>query len=197
MDLRIAFFGDSFVTGFGDPDTRGWVGRVCAAATARGHVVTCYNGGIRRNTSADVLARWHDEASHRLPPEHPRALVFSFGVNDCLVEGSQRRVEQAASVANARQILTDATAMAPTLMIGPPPIADAGVNARVGALIPELQAVCRDLSVPFLDVFAVLQSSSAWMREAAASDGAHPARGGYQTLADLINRWPPWRAWLP
>lgn len=196
MDLRIAFFGDSFVNGFGDPDALGWAGRVCAAAIARGHVVTGYNGGIRRNTSADVLARWPDEAAHRLPAEHSRALVFSFGVNDCLVESGLRRVEPAASVANARQILAAAKAMAPTLMIGPPPIADADVNARIVALIPELQAVCRDLSVPFLDVFAALQAS-AWVREAAANDGAHPRRGGYQALAALVDRWPPWRAWLP
>ena len=196
MDLRIAFFGDSFVNGFGDPDTLGWVGRVCAAAIARGHVVTGYNGGIRRNTSADVLARWHDEAVHRLPVEHSRALVFSFGVNDCIVEGGRRQIEPAASVANARQLLTDAKAMASTLMVGPPPIADAAVNARIAALVPELRAVCRDLSVPFLDVFAALQAS-AWVREAAANDGAHPERGGYQALAALVDRWPPWRAWLP
>lgn len=196
MDLRIAFFGDSFVNGYGDPDALGWAGRVCAAATARGHVVTGYNCGIRRNTSAAVLARWHDEAVHRLPAEHPRALVFSFGVNDCLVESGRRHIEPAASVANARQILTDAKAMAPTLMVGPPPITDADVNARIAALIPELQAACRDLSVPCLDVFGALQAS-AWVREAAANDGAHPGRGGYQALADLVDRWPPWRAWLP
>jgi len=86
--------------------------------------------------------------------------------------------------------------MAPTLMIGPPPIADADANARIAALIPPLQSVCRDLSVPFLDIFEALQSS-AWVREAAANDGAHPGRAGYQAVADLIDRWPPWRAWLP
>lgn len=197
MDLRIAFFGDSFVNGFGDPDARGWVGRVCAAAIARGHIVTAYNGGIRRNTSADVLARWHDETAHRLPPEHPRAVVFSFGVNDCLAENGRRLVERDASIANARQILEGAKALAPTLMVGPPPIADTAVNARIAALIPDLQAICRAAAVPFLDVFATLQSSPVWTREVAANDGAHPARGGYQALAALVDRWPPWRAWLP
>lgn len=197
MDLRIAFFGDSFVNGFGDPDALGWVGRVCAAAIARTHVITCYNGGIRRNTSADVLARWHNETSRRLPPEHPRALVFSFGVNDCLVETGRRLVARDTSVANTRQILADAKTMAPTLMIGPPPIADTDVNARIAALIPDLRVVCRDVAVPFLDVFATLQSSPVWTREVAANDGAHPARGGYQALAELVDRWPPWRAWLP
>lgn len=197
MDLRIAFFGDSFVNGFGDPDGLGWVGRVCAAAIARAHVVTCYNCGIRRNTSADVLARWHNEASRRLPPEYPRALVFSFGVNDCLLENGRRLVAPDTSIANTRQILADAKAMAPTLMVGPPPIADADVNARSAALIPELQTACRDVTVPFLDIFATLQSSPVWTREVAANDGAHPTRGGYRALAELVDRWAPWRAWLP
>jgi len=197
MDLRIAFFGDSFVNGFGDPDGLGWVGRVCAAAIGRGHVVTCYNAGIRRNTSADVRERWRDEALRRLPVEHPRALVFSFGVNDCLIDSGRRLLEPAATISNAQQILTDAKTLAPTLMVGPTPIADADVNARIAALIPELQTVCRMLSVPFLDVFGALKSAPAWMDEAAANDGAHPGRGGYQALAALVDRWPPWRAWLP
>ena len=197
MDLRIAFFGDSFVNGFGDPDGLGWVGRVCAAAIARGHTVTSYNAGIRRNTSADVRERWRDEALRRLPVERSCALVFSFGVNDCLVDGGRRMLEPAATISNTRQILADAKTLAPTLMVGPPPISDADVNARVAALIPELQAVCRVLSMPFLDVFGVLQSSAVWVSEASANDGAHPGRGGYQALAALVDRWPPWRAWLP
>lgn len=197
MDLRIAFFGDSFVNGFGDPEGLGWVGRVCAAAGARGHVLTCYNAGIRRNTSADVRERWRDEALRRLPSEHPRALVFSFGVNDCLIDGGRRLLEAITTVANARQILADAKTLAPTLMVGPPPIAYADVNARVAVLIPELQATCRALSVPFLDIFGALQSSAAWMDEASANDGAHPGRSGYQALAALVDCWPPWRAWLP
>ncbi|HLH51382.1 MAG TPA: GDSL-type esterase/lipase family protein [Roseiarcus sp.] len=195
MDLRIAFFGDSFVNGQGDPDLLGWVGRVGTAAIARGHDVTIYNGGIRGDTSADVRGRWRDEALRRLPAEHPRALVFSFGVNDCLDAANRRALEPAASLANARQILADAKALAPTLMIGPPPIAEAAANARVKALSAGFDALCRALTIPFLDSFAPLQSTPAWMNSLA--DGAHPDRGGYRALADLVDRWPPWRAWLP
>ncbi|MDE2227593.1 MAG: lipase [Alphaproteobacteria bacterium] len=195
--MRIGFFGDSFVNGFGDPDGLGWIGRVCAAAIARGHVVTCYNAGIRRNTSADVRDRWRDEAVRRLPADHGRALVFSFGVNDCLRADGRLQLEPAASVGNARHILAGARALAPTLMVGPPPIAEADVNERVQSLIPVLSGLCSELAVPFLDVFGPLKSSGVWMGEIAAGDGAHPGRGGYQALADLIERWPPWRAWLP
>lgn len=39
----VCFVGDSFVAGFGDPEHRGWVGRVAAGSAA-----TVYNLGIRR-----------------------------------------------------------------------------------------------------------------------------------------------------
>ena len=52
-------------------------------------------------------------------------------------------------------------------MIGPAPIAEADVNARVQELIPALRAACQALGVPFLDVFDRLKSSSTWMQEIA------------------------------
>ncbi len=194
--MRICFFGDSIVNGTGDPDCLGWVGRVCVAARQRGVDVTSYNLGIRRDTSADILGRWRREAELRLPAEHARRLVFSFGVNDCVLESGACRVPPAQTIANARAILNAAAACAPALMIGPTPIAEADVNARVRELIPALSAACRELGVPFLDVFDRLEASSTWMREIAQGDGAHPGRGGYEALAALVNDWPEWRAWL-
>ena len=197
MDLRIGFFGDSFVNGFGDPDGLGWVGRVGAAAIARGHAVTSYNAGIRGDTSVDVGARWRDEGARRLPAENRRGLVFAFGVNDCLSGSGRTALARETTIAAARQILTDAVAFAPTLMIGPPPIADTAVNTRVRGLSQAFAALCRDLAVPFLDVFDPLLASDAWRREIAAGDGAHPGRAGYQALVALVDGWPAWRAWLP
>jgi lysophospholipase L1-like esterase len=194
MHMRICFFGDSIVNGTGDPDCLGWVGRVCAAARQSGVDLTSYNLGIRRDTSADILGRWRREAELRLPAEHARRLVFSFGVNDCIVENGACRVGRAQTISNARVLLAAAAAYAPTLMIGPAPITEVDVNARVQELIPGLSAACQELGVPFLDVFDRLQASSTWMREIAQGDGAHPGRGGYGELAALVNDWPEWRA---
>ena len=66
-DLRVVFVGDSFVAGVGDPEGRGWVGRVVAAAHAAGLPLTAYNLGVRRETSADVLARELEFGVGRLP----------------------------------------------------------------------------------------------------------------------------------
>ena len=193
MHMRICFFGDSIVNGTGDPDCLGWVGRVCAAARQRGIDVTSYNLGIRRDTSADILRRWRQEADIRLPAEYTRRLVFSFGVNDGILENGVCRVTPVETISNSRAIFGAAAAYAPTLMIGPAPIAEATVNYRVRELIPALRTVCQEMGVPYLDVFDRLTSSATWMREIAQGDGAHPGRQGYEELAGLVNEWPAWR----
>lgn len=194
---RIAFLGDSFVAGTGDPEHRGWVGRISAAATARGHDVTTYNLGIRRNTSADVCARWRREAEVRLPAEHPRLLVFSFGVNDAVVENGRPRVALDETIVNTRAILDEAQRFAPTLFVGPPPTADTELNARVGDVSTRLGTLCDETKVPFLPVFAALIDLPRWRDEVAAGDGAHPAASGYAALAALVDTWPAWRRRLP
>src|SRR5688500_4352961 len=91
-DIRICFIGDSFVNGTGDDTALGWVGRVCAAARARGVGLTAYNLGIRRDTSLGVLARCEQEWSRRLPVGVDGVdgvdgrIVLSFGVNDTVVD---------------------------------------------------------------------------------------------------------------
>ncbi len=190
--MRICFIGDSFVNGTNDPDCLGWTGRVCALARRRGHDVTLYNLGIRRDTSADIAARWRAESAARLPSGNPGLLVFSFGVNDCCDDDGCRRVPPDATLGTARHMLAEAASRHPVLMVGPPPIADAAVNARIAALSPALGQVCADLRVPFLDVFPFLSATPVWMAETAADDGAHPRAAGYAALAELVAAWPEW-----
>ncbi|APE35159.1 hypothetical protein BOX37_15735 [Nocardia mangyaensis] len=66
-DLRICFVGDSFVQGIGDPEYRGWVGRVLAET---GTDITAFNLGIRRNTPDDIRRRcWAEVEPRFLPAE--------------------------------------------------------------------------------------------------------------------------------
>jgi lysophospholipase L1-like esterase len=124
-------------------------------------------------------------------------LVFSFGVNDCVTkERGQPRVPEAASIINARNLLGTAKAWLPTLMIGPPPTSDNELNRRVKHLSDRLGALCNDLSIPFLSPWDRLLTDDTWRRDVEAGDGAHPNRGGYTVLADLIMEWPPWRSWV-
>lgn len=118
--MRICFIGDSFVNGTGDDTCLGWVGRISAAARQRGHDLTIYNLGVRRDTSSDILSRWQQEVGLRLPDNCDGRLVFSFGTNDCsLGDDGNIRLSHKRNVDNAGAILSRAKGWRPTLMIGP------------------------------------------------------------------------------
>src|SRR5687767_2146287 len=124
-DIRICFVGDSFVNGTCDPDYLGWTGRVCLVARQSGYDLTSYNLGVRRDTSTDIASRWRDECLRRLPTSCDGRIVFSFGVNDTTVEHGATRVSTEQSLINTRKVLSTSVSLYPTLMVGPPPIADA------------------------------------------------------------------------
>jgi lysophospholipase L1-like esterase len=191
--MRLCFFGDSFVNGTGDPECLGWAGRICAGARRNGCDLTYYNLGIRRDTSRDIAERWRHEATIRLPSDIEGRLIFSFGVNDCLVEAGQLRVRPDVTVEAAKEILAQANGWRPTLFVGPPPIADNEANERIASLSSALLALCAEQGVPFFDAFAPLAKSRLWMREVADGDGAHPGAAGYTLFADLLSAWQPWR----
>jgi lysophospholipase L1-like esterase len=194
--VRICFFGDSFVNGTGDPDCLGWTGRVCARARRRGHDLTHYNLGVRRDTSADVRARWRAEAARRLPAGVDGRCVFSFGANDCVAEAGGPRVPMERALENAAAILAEAAPAMPVLFVGPPPLDDAAANGRIARLSAGLAEHCQSLGVPYLETFAPLAGSAVWRAEATAGDGAHPGAAGYELLAEMVAAWPAWRAWF-
>lgn len=191
-DVRVCFVGDSFVAGTGDTRVLGWTGRVCARAIAHGFAVTHYNLGVRRDTSADILARWRQECRRRLPASVDGRVVLSFGVNDTDLENGTRRVDAAASVANARRIWDGARAEFAVCTIGPPPVADAGHNERIAELSRALESAAAQTGTAFLPVFDALSSSEVWMTEVAENDASHPRAGGYDVLAALVERWHRW-----
>jgi lysophospholipase L1-like esterase len=192
--IRLCAVGDSFVAGAGDPECLGWVGRLCGQARAAGLDVTLYNLGIRRDTSADIAARWQAETARRLPAEHPARMLFAFGVNDCVQENGQRRLPEAATLKNAALILKHAAARAPTLMVGPPPVADAATNAWIAALDQALAGLCGRIGQAYVAVYDALAADPAWMHEVAAGDGAHPGAAGYARLARIVGADPAWAA---
>jgi lysophospholipase L1-like esterase len=191
-DIRICFIGDSFVNGTGDPLCLGWTGRVCATAIQQGYPLTYYNLGIRRETSADIAARWCEESARRLPPHSDNRVVFSFGANDTTIEQGQRRLSLDATLDNLRGIVQDARRQYPTLLVGPPPVAEAAHTARIMVLCHAMATVAQELGVPYLPVCEPLVHAQTWVQEAAHYDGAHPQQGGYTALAALVQAWPAW-----
>ena len=191
--LRLCFVGDSLTLGVGDPEGRGWVGRLLRDAAEKGAELTGYNLGVRRDTSLDIAGRWKQEVLARLPQSHPGGVVFAFGTNDCLEEDGNRRVSCAATLAASRNILAEAARLAPVLMIGPPPTADSTENMRISALSTDLEALCSMLNIPFFSSFSALALESAWRDELRAGDGYHPSAQGYAILAHRLSSWAPWQ----
>jgi len=194
--MVICFFGDSLTLGTGDVACLGWAGRVCVQALARGRALTCYNLGVRRHSSADILARWQDEAARRALPGAPRRLVFSFGVADAVDRDGRRNVPLADTVANAEALLGQATREHEVLFVGPPPVAGGELTARIRELNRELGTVCARLGVPYFDMFGRLVSSGAYLADVAASDGVHPSSAGYAEMAAHVAGWPVWQEWV-
>ena len=193
--LTVLFFGDSFVAGVGDPTGLGWTGRL-AAAPRPGLDLTAYPLGVRRNTSVDVLTRWAAETRVRMPDSGTTTLVVSFGVNDSTDDGAGRpRVSAPDTVANLRALLEGAESLGlPTLVVGPPPIADPRTNDRILELDTLLVDEVRDHGAPVIPVVRDLLADEAWMSEVRAGDGAHPGARGYAALAALVR--PGWETFL-
>jgi lysophospholipase L1-like esterase len=195
-DRRVFFVGDSYVAGVGDPQHRGWVGRLTQHAERAGAPITAYNLGVRRDTSDDVCRRWPDEVAVRRGAGAQERLVVSFGVNDTAVDdGRSPQVALDRAVVNLRTLLAAAaSAGLPVLVVGPPPVADTAQNRRIAALDERFAATAAEAGVPYVAVFAALRHAPGWTDEVAAGDGAHPAAVGYDLLAELVA--PTWLEWL-
>ena len=191
-DVRICFIGDSLVNGTGDRQTLGWTGRVCAAANRVEFIVTHYNLGIRRNTSQDVFSRWKSEFEHRKVNNADCRIVFSFGVNDTVIDNGETRVSEAASLENARSIMTAASDMAQVVWIGPTPVDEDEQNIRIRNLSRNFNLIADELGIAYLPVFETLSENFLWNEEVRSGDGSHPDSKGYTVLSDLVLNWPHW-----
>ncbi len=192
QDIRINFIGDSYINGTRDPQYMGWPGRVCAASQGKEVAITCCNLGVRADTSADILRRWQGEVAARRLVPHDARLVFGFGANDCWIIDGQPRVSRADSERNAEEILSQASELLPTLMVGPPPGLDADEHARRREASAMLQEVAARAGVPYLDVIAGLGEAEVWRAEVRAGDQIHPGAGGYSALAEVVLGWSEW-----
>ncbi|RED48019.1 GDSL-type esterase/lipase family protein [Aestuariispira insulae] len=207
---RICFVGDSVTNGTGDADCRGWPGRLSAAEiTANGHDLTCYNLGVRAETSSQIRDRWQDECRARLPGHVPAGITFMFGLNDIADEQDSRRVSLAQSLENAEAVLTASAATWPVLWLGPTPVRrdnpkispGKGITYRFHAdRVTELNArfstLAKRLDIPYLDCHGHLADTPEWDHSLNEGDGVHPTGAGYEFLSRLIENWRPWRRWF-
>lgn len=186
-DLRLLCFGDSFTAGVGDPEGRGWVGRVVAASFAAGRPLTAYALGVRRETSVEVAVRWRFEAHARLAPGAETRIVFAVGTNDTTFEETGPRVAPDRSCMALGTMLGQAATMRlPAAVVGPLPVGDTDQRERAVALSERFAAVCAERGAPYVALAPALSADPLWREQLAAGDGAHPAAAGYELLAGLL-----------
>ncbi len=191
-DIRICYIGDSFVKGTGDSKKLGWVGRLSLISQNSKREITHYNLGVRGDTSTNILTRWEREAHARLPNFSINCVVFSFGVNDTIVENGRVRVSLVDSMKNTREILGIAKVKYNVLMIGPPPIYNEYQNSRIKAYDEAYATVCQMLGINYLSIFDTLIKDETWMEELKLNDHAHPKDNGYELLSNYIYSWDGW-----
>ena len=192
QDLRLCFFGDSYVQGVGDAACAGWVSPVAGQMMGYG---TAFNLGVRGDTSLDVQRRWYDEARCRLKNSARYGVLFSFGVNDTSINDGRTRVPHQRSLTVLSALLDDAHASGwSVLVVGPPPPGEDGHRRRVRRLSTDMAVVCSSCAVPFVDLVTPLETDESWLAELAAGDGSHPGTAGYWRMASLIR--PGFTTWL-
>jgi acyl-CoA thioesterase I len=138
-----------------------------------------------------------------MPVHHPdrfeRRVVFSFGVNDCVVEEGRRRVRVEDSVGILSAVLRKVPTEWKVLVVGPPPAVGEGdeeLTERIFELDGAMWKVCGEAGMPFVSVFDRLSSCEVWEAEVTKGDGIHPSSKGYRTMSDLVWRSAEWRTWL-
>jgi len=194
-DVRVCALGDSYVAGVGDPQHLGWVRRLAARTHTGGLPLTVYHLGVRRDTLADVAARWRRECDPRLPPGCEGRVLVAGGVNDATAVGDGVRVAPDDAVRHLRTVTSGARERGwQVLVVGPAAVDDDAHNARAARLDALLAAACADDDVPYVPVHRALAADPTWRREVRDGDGAHPSSGGYTVLASLVE--PAWTTWL-
>ncbi|PSL06670.1 lysophospholipase L1-like esterase [Haloactinopolyspora alba] len=186
-DVRICVFGDSFVTGVGDPKALGWVGRVAARTPpSTGVSLTTYPLGVRGEGAEEVAVRMPMECAPRFARGDEHRVVLAVGVADAV-----RGVAPARSAAALAFGLESVGV--PALVMGPPPVGDAEVQGRIAELDRGYAQLCAQREVPYITTFEPLSRKTPWQR-ARADDGLHPDQSGYGMLAYIVlgGGWYPW-----
>lgn len=183
------FFGDSLTLGVNDYRMPGgWVSRLALLGREAGLYrlppATFYNLGARRQSVADLARRWRQEVDCRQMPGLVQRLVFCAGVVDMASPAGGRPGALDKSAHILRAMLTEAASLAPTLLISPPPVADAETRRRIKDLNDAQAELCAEMALPFADIHAALAASSAYMDD--LSDGLHPGPEGCSIMAELL-----------
>ncbi len=209
--IRVCFVGDSVTLGTGDERAQGWPGRLCDMEfDVHKNDISCYNLGIRAETSQQIRARWMQECELRLPEHIQGRVIFLFCLNyKAHYNRDNNRVPLEESKKNAHAMMSSAKSWKPTLWLGPTPIRNDNpiinpgksvvftFNAERTAILNDAyREIAAELKIPYFDMHNVFQGTKAWKKVLNEGDGVHPTGDGYQLIAESLIKWDAWRHWL-
>lgn len=191
--MVIVFQGDSITDGgrFFEPEEigKGYVYEVIEFLKKHYEDVTAYNRGTAKNRSADLVARWKEDAIDLKPD----ILTLMIGINDVWRHFDQGLTTTAEEFENnCREILEKTKAIKSKVILFEPYILYEGVVdiswqeefEQKRKIIRKLAKEYADAFIPTHDVFQQMSKIFAW--KMLVLDGVHPTALGINILASLL-----------
>jgi lysophospholipase L1-like esterase len=205
---KLVVLGDSGVFGWGDPDQGGWCERLRRHWMATPGAPVLYNLGVRGDGLERVAARLCAEVLGRgeLRRQRPQGILLAVGLNDTARVGrpdGRQQLDPEGFLFGFQQMLRQARALAPTLVLGLTPVDEAAMPfaevlwyrleevRRYEALLEE---ACLEADVPFLPLLEPLLADSRWLRWLDA-DGLHLNTDGHAEVYGRLRAWPALLHW--
>ena len=205
---KLIVLGDSGVVGWGDPEEGGWCERLRRHWMGLPQGPVLYPLGVRGDGLERVAARLQPEVSCRgeLRRQRPQGILLSVGLNDTARVGradGRPQLEADAFLFGVQQVLQQAKALAPVLVLGLTPV-DEAVMPYADVLWYHLEQVrryeglleeaCLEADVPFLPLLEGFLQDADWLQWL-SSDGLHLNSEGHRQVFERVRHWPALLRW--
>ena len=205
---KLIVLGDSGVVGWGDPEEGGWCERLRRHWMGLPQGPVLYPLGVRGDGLERVAARLQQEVSCRgeLRRQLPQGILLAVGLNDTARVGrpdGRPQLDADAFLFGVQQLLQQAKALAPVLVLGLTPV-DEAVMPYADVLWYHLEQVrryeglleeaCLEADVPFLPLLEGLLQDPNWLHWL-SSDGLHLNSEGHRQVYERVRHWPALLQW--
>jgi lysophospholipase L1-like esterase len=205
---KLVVLGDSGVYGWGDPEGGGWCERLRRHWMEMPAGPVIYNLGIRGDGLERLAARLPAEVGCRgeLRRQRPQGILLGIGLNDTARVGrpdGRHQLAPDAFLFGLEQLLRQAKAIAPVLVLGLTPVDEAVMPfaevlwydlATVRHYEGLLEEACMEADIPFLPLLDDLTADPRWLQWI-GSDGVHLSVEGHVQVYERLRRWPALLQW--
>ncbi|MCX5948376.1 MAG: GDSL-type esterase/lipase family protein [Cyanobacteria bacterium] len=205
---KLVVLGDSGVYGWGDPEHGGWCERLRRHWMGLPQGPVLYNLGVRGDGLERVSARLSAEVGCRgeLRRQLPQGILVAVGLNDSARVGrpdGRHQLDPEGFLFGMQQLLRQARAIAPVLVLGLTPVDDA-VMPLADVLWYQLETVrhyeglleeaCLEADVPFLPLIESFLADPYWLQRL-DGDGVHLSSEGHALVYEKVRQWPALLRW--